>query len=137
MRDESGQVTAFVVIIAATLWLFAGLVIDGGLTLAAQARAVDEAQAAARAGADALNLGGYRAGGSLTVSPAAAITAAQSYLAHTGDVGTVTVTGDQVTVSVHATQRMQVFSLIGLSAKTVSGTASAVPAEGVTGPGQQ
>ena len=45
-RDERGQVTAFVVIFMAVLVLFAGLVIDGGYTLAAKRRAMNEAQAA-------------------------------------------------------------------------------------------
>jgi len=60
-REESGQVTAFVVVFVAALLLMAGLVIDGGLALAAQVRAIDEAQAAARAGAQSLDLRAYRA----------------------------------------------------------------------------
>jgi hypothetical protein len=40
---EDGTVTAFVVIFTAALFLFAGLVIDGGLTLAARVEAINEA----------------------------------------------------------------------------------------------
>jgi len=40
--DERGQVTAFVVVITMALILCAGLVIDGGLTLAAKVQATDE-----------------------------------------------------------------------------------------------
>ena len=43
--------TAFVVTLAAALILLAGLVLDGGLVLAAKRRAINEAEAAARAGA--------------------------------------------------------------------------------------
>ena len=46
-HDEAGTVTAFVVIFSFALLLLAGLVIDGGLTLAARIEAIDEAQAAA------------------------------------------------------------------------------------------
>jgi hypothetical protein len=133
MHDDSGQVTAFVVIIAATLVLFAGLVVDGGLTLTAQVRAMDEAQAAARAGADAVNVTAYRTHDTVSLSPTTAMTAAESYLAATGDSGTVSISGDRVTVTVLAVQRMQIFSLVGLSAKTVTATATATPDEGVTG----
>jgi len=42
------------------LILVAGLVLDGGLTLAARERALDKAQQAARAGAQAINLATYR-----------------------------------------------------------------------------
>jgi len=43
--------------------LVAGLVIDGGLGLAAEVRATDEAQSAARAGAQAIDLAAYRQAG--------------------------------------------------------------------------
>ena len=59
-RGEDGTVTAFVVIFTLALILLAGLVVDGGLTLAARVQAIDEAQAAARAGAQAIDLAAYR-----------------------------------------------------------------------------
>ena len=49
LGDEEGMVTAFVVIFTLALLDMAGLVLDGGLSLAAQVHAIDDAQAAARA----------------------------------------------------------------------------------------
>ena len=69
---DSGQVTAFVVVMAAALVLMIGLVLDGGLTLAARERALGEAQEAARAGAQAVNLATYRQDGNLVLDPAQA-----------------------------------------------------------------
>src|SRR5947208_9772919 len=60
---DRGQVTVFVVIFMIALIGLAGLVIDGGVALAARRRAINEAQAAARAGAEALNEGLYRSSG--------------------------------------------------------------------------
>ena len=75
------MVTAFVVIFTFALLLLAGLVIDGGLTLAARVQAIDEAQAAARAGAQAINLPLYRSTGQVVLDPSQARQAAESYLA--------------------------------------------------------
>ena len=89
LRDEEGMVTAFVVIFTFALLLLAGLVIDGGLTLAARVQAIDEAQAAARAGAQAINLPLFRSTGQVVLDPSQARQAAESYLAATGHTGTV------------------------------------------------
>ncbi len=129
--DEAGQVTAFVVIFLAALFAFAGLVLDGGLTLAAQVQAIDEAQAAARAGAQALDTTTYRATGTVVVDPAAAIAAADAYLAAAGSSGQVSVAGNQVTVTVQVTQRMQLLDLVGINQLTVTGTGVARLERGV------
>ena len=91
---EQGQVTAFVVIMMAAFLAFAGLVYDGGNALAAKTTAIDEAQEAARAGAQQINLAAFRATGQVTLDPAAAAAAAQAYVAAAGggDTATVTVT---------------------------------------------
>lgn len=133
-RDEEGTVTAFVVVFAFALVLLAGLVIDGGLTLAAKVQAIDEAQAAARAGAQAVDIPLFRSTGEVVLDPAAATRAADSYLAATGHAGTVRVNGDQVTVTVSITQPMQVLSIAGLGHLTVSGSGSAVAEHGVLAP---
>jgi len=129
--DEAGQVTAFVVIFLAALFLFAGLVLDGGLTLAARLRAIDEAQAAARAGAQALDTAAYRSTGTVVLDPAAAIAAADAYLAAAGGTNQVSVTGDQVTVTVNLVQHMQLLSMVGINQLTVTGTGVARLERGV------
>ena len=134
-RGDEGTVTAFVVIFVLALLLLAGLVVDGGLTLAAKVQAIDEAQAAARAGAQAIDLPTFRATGQLRLDPAAARQAANSYLASTGHAGQVQVVGNDVEVSVQITQPMQILGIGGIGALTVTGRGSALPVEGVNGPG--
>jgi hypothetical protein len=129
-------VTAFVVIIVSALILFAGLVIDGGLTLAAKIRATDEAQSASRAGAEQINLAVYRATGTVALDPTEASAAAERYLAATGDHGHVAVAGDTVTVTVVATQPTQILGVAGLHSLTVTASASARAIRGISGPGQ-
>lgn len=134
LRGDDGQVTAFVVVMATALIMMIGLVLDGGLTLAARERALGEAQEAARAGAQAVNLAVYRQDGSLSLNPAQAGADARSYLARIGADGTVTATAGQVTVTVTAVQPMQILSAAGLDSVTVHATASAVPVRGINGP---
>jgi hypothetical protein len=134
-RDEGGMVTAFVVIFTFALLLLAGLVIDGGLTLAARVQAIDEAQAAARAGAQAINIPLFRSTGQIVLDPAQANQAAESYLAATGHSGTVQVNGDDVDVTVSITQPMQILGIGGVGSLTVTGHGTAAAQYGVTGPG--
>lgn len=133
-RGEDGTVTAFVVIFTLALILFAGLVVDGGLTLAARVQAIDEAQAAARAGAQAINLVSYRADGPLTLDPNQARQAALDYLATTGHDGIVDVHDNQVDVTVHITQPMQILGVAGIGSLSVTGHGSARPEHGVEAP---
>jgi hypothetical protein len=135
-HDERGQVTAFIVFMVGALMLVAGLVIDGGLGLAGEVRATDEAQSAARAGAQAIDLAAYRQSGSVTLDPTAASQAAESYLAATGDSGQVAVAGDVITVTVRVVQPTQILGIVGLHTLTVSGTASATAVRGITAAGQ-
>ncbi|HEY8982810.1 MAG TPA: pilus assembly protein TadG-related protein [Streptomyces sp.] len=132
--DDHGQVTAFIVILTAAIVMFAGLLVDGGLVLAAKVRAIGEAQEAARAGAQALDLTAYRATGTVRLIPAEAHALARNYLAATDDTGTVAVTGDTVTVTVTARQEPQLLGLLGLGTLTVTATGSAHPARGITAP---
>ena len=53
---EEGMVAAFAAVVAVSLVMVAGMVLDGGRVVAAQATARDLASAAARAGAQELDL---------------------------------------------------------------------------------
>ena len=128
--DESGMVTAFVVIFTLALLAMAGLVLDGGLALAAKVQAIDDAQAAARAGAQAIDIPLYRATGQVTLDPGEAVADAHRYLAASGHTGTVAVTDDEVTVTVSVTQATQILSIVGVDQLTVSGTGSATAQQG-------
>lgn len=128
---DEGRVSAFVVTLLVAILALAGLTLDGGLALAAKVRAGGQAEAAARAGAQALDLGTYRATGAVRLVPAQAAANARNYLATAGATGTVTVTGDTVTVTVTATHPTQLLGLVGIRALSVHGSASAHPQRGV------
>ncbi|MFB9617439.1 pilus assembly protein TadG-related protein [Kutzneria kofuensis] len=125
--------TAFVVVIAIAALLFAGLVLDGGLALAAKVRAIGEAQEAARAGAQEIDLTAYRADGTLRLVPQQASTAARNYLAAAGHTGTVSVAGNTVNVTVSITQPTQLLGLAGIGSITVTGAGQAQPQRGISG----
>ena len=131
--DQDGRVTAFVVIMVTAILLFAGLVLDGGLALAAKVRALGEAQEAARAGAQEIDLAAYRADGTLRLAPQQASAAARNYLAATGHTGTVSVAGNTVNVTVTVNQSTQLLNVIGLDSITVTATGQAQPQRGISG----
>jgi hypothetical protein len=127
---EAGMVTAFVVIFTAALLLMAGLVLDGGLALSAKVQAIDDAQAAARAGAQAIDIPLYRATGQITLDPTQASADAQHFLAAAGRTGTVAVDGDQVTVTVTITQATQILDVAGIDHLSEAGTGTATAEQG-------
>lgn len=129
---EDGVATVFVVVITAALLVMAGLVLDGGLALSGKTKALDEAQEAARAGAQALDLGAFRTSGHGTLTPGKAVAAAQSYLAATGDSGTVSVNSATATVTVSVThvQHTQILGIVGLSTLTSTASATATAEQG-------
>jgi hypothetical protein len=137
-RGDAGQVTAFTVVMIAAPLVFAGLVLDGGLALAAKVRALNEAQEAARSGAQALDLTAYRLNGTVVLDRQEAVTAARRYLSATGNpdgaASSVSVTDDQVTVTVTRRQSTQILQIVGLSGFTVDATATARAAHGVNAP---
>lgn len=130
--DQAGRVTAFVVIMVTAILLFAGIVLDGGLALAAKVRALGEAQEAARAGAQEIDLAAYRADGTLRLAPQQASAAARNYLAATGHTGTVSVAGNTVNVTVTVNQSTQLLNVIGLDSITVTATGQAQPQRGIS-----
>jgi Putative Flp pilus-assembly TadE/G-like len=132
-EDELGRVTAFVVVIVTAVLLFAGLVLDGGLALAAKVRALGEAQEAARAGAQEIDLVAYRTNGSLRLAPQQASAAARSYVAATGHAGTVSVAGNTVNVTVTISQSTQLLGLVGIGSIAVTATGQAQPQHGISG----
>ena len=131
--DQDGRVTAFVVVIVTALILFAGLVLDGGLALAAKVRALGEAQEAARAGAQKIDLVAYRTSGTLRLAPQQASAAAQSYLAAAGHTGSVSIAGNTITVTVTISQPTELLDLIGIGSITVTATGQAQPQRGIDG----
>ncbi len=134
-RDERGQVSAFLVVFVSALILLAGLVVDGGVILAANRKAGAEAEAAARAGASVYDTGRYRAGGPLVLDPAGATRAAQEYVADTGHAGTVQVTGpDTVEVAITFSQPLVILGIVGIGPVSIRGEGKARSRVGVSAP---
>jgi hypothetical protein len=131
---DSGRVSAFVVVISLALFAVAGLVLDAGLALAAKVQALDSAQAAARAGAQQLDLNLYRTRNVVQLDPAKAAAAARGWLAAAAVPGEATATTTTVTVTVHRTTNTQLLTIVGITSLHVSATATATPVHGVTGP---
>ncbi|WNE95538.1 hypothetical protein PS467_09380 [Streptomyces luomodiensis] len=123
-KGDRGQVTAFVVGVAAALWLFTGIVVDGGLALAGKARALDVAQEAARAGAQQLDIGRLRSTQDVRLLTGKAARTATAYVTATGDVGQAKVRGDEVTVKVTHRQPAHILQLVGIRALTVTAHAT-------------
>src|SRR5437899_12026066 len=110
-RGDGGSVTAFVVVFTTALLAVAGLVVDGGYRLAGRRAAFDEAEAAARAGAQAVDEDMLRQGGAVVVQPDAARQRVADYLGRTGHEGTVAVDVDAVTVHLTVRQRLTILGM--------------------------
>ena len=112
-------------IVAVGLLAMTGLVVDGGAALSARGRAANVAQQAARAGADALDPNTVRRGrpDRLVLNPAAANAAANRVLVVGAVHGTVSVSGQSVTVRATVQKHTAILSAVGVT--TVQGTASA------------
>jgi hypothetical protein len=131
---DAGQITGFAIFMIIMLMAVGGLVLDAGLALSQKVRALDLAQAAARAGAQKLNLYEYRTSGVAELDPAGAAAAARAWLATAGVDGTASATTTTVTVTVRRSSRTQLLQLVGVRELAVSATASATAVQGVDGP---
>jgi uncharacterized membrane protein len=129
--DERGTVTAFVASFTIALLAVAGLVVDGGYTLAARRRAFNEADAAARAGAQAVDEASLRSGGTVRLEPGRARAVALGHVNAAGLSGTVDVTGDTVTVHVATTQPMTLLGMVGVGPLAIHADGSARAVRGV------
>ena len=136
MTGDRGSITAFVAGFTLALLVLAGLVVDGGHTLNSRREAANLAEAAARAGTQALDTDATRAGNSAPVSSARAIAAANNYLSSVGASGTVTVDGTRVHVTVTLTRPTLVLRIVGMSSTTVTATGEARTIRGITEEGR-
>lgn len=132
LRNEQGQVTAFVAILVVALLAAAGLVLDGGRLLAERRELRDLANGAARAGAQALSIDVLRGSAGSVIDPAAAEAAAGEYLAAAGETGEITVEGEVVRVVVRADVELLLLQVVGVDGREVTGTGEARLARGVS-----
>lgn len=125
-RDERGTATAFVVGMAITLLMCAGLVLDGGTALNARMKLADEVEQAARAGAQEIDVEGLRGSGDPSLDAAAAEARARAFLTSRGyTVTDVRVTADTVTVAARDRVDTQLLSLINYNTFSISASATA------------
>jgi Flp pilus assembly protein TadG len=127
-------VTVFVVIIFSSLVLLAGLVLDGGYTLAAKMRAISAADGAARAGAQAIQNAAYRDKGEVTFDTYAAVASGNAYLEDSGIEGTTTVENGVVVVRTKVPQSMAILGLVGVGPFELTGEGRSRLIQGVKGP---
>jgi Flp pilus assembly protein TadG len=132
--DDQGIATVWMVVLVPVMLLAIGLVLDGGIAARDWNTAHNQAAAAARTGAQQINLDLYRRTSRIQLDPAAARRAATAYLAAAGLTGTVTATPGEVTVTVTHITRTQLLALIGVRTLTEHADATATPLSGVTGP---
>lgn len=125
LADERGSITGFVAVIATALVMVAGMAYDGGQVIHAHNAARNDAEQAARAGAQQIDITHLRQTSEPRLDPAKAEAAAVDYLAQVGATGTATVDGADITVTVTRTQQLHI--LPGQDRTiTVTETASAV-----------
>lgn len=129
--DERGTVTAFVAAFTFALIALGGLVIDGGYLLAERQRAFDEADAAARAGAQAIDVQALRSGGAVSLTEADARRRVDEYLHGTGHQATVEVDGDRVTVRLTYQQPLVVLDAFGVGPVSIEATGAATAIQAV------
>ena len=128
---DAGNASIVLVLITPALFGVAGLVVDGGRAINARQRAADQAEQAARAAADALDVDAVRTGAALVLDPVAARAAAERYLAASGATGFVAVRQGTVSVTVTGTTSTVFLAVIGMNQIHVTGTATSRPARGI------
>ncbi len=126
-NGEEGSITALVVLLAMTFIACAGLAVDGGRLVAAKIELGDQAENAARAGAQ--EIASLRSG-SLEIDESRAMIAAEEFLVGHGLNGDVYVQDNSVTVKVRRVIPMTLLGLFGVKEKTLSAQRSATPADG-------
>jgi Flp pilus assembly protein TadG len=124
LADE-GSVTAFTVIAVFALLLFLGVTVDCGQALTEKVQALGQAEDAARAGAQALDIGALRDQGSIVLEQGNAVRAADAYLAQQGVDGSADATPQQVSVSVTRSFPTRLLTLVGIDSLTVHATGTA------------
>lgn len=124
---EEGSITALVVVLAMTFVACAGLAVDGGRLVAAKIELGDQAENAARAGAQEVT---SLRSGILQIDKSRAVEAAEKFLSSQGLDGEVLIENNEVTVTVSRNVSMTLLSLFGAKPKTLSARRSAIPVDG-------
>lgn len=132
-RSDDGYATVWTALTGFILIVLAGLIVAAGVVFGAQERGYDLAQAAARAGAQEIDLDVLRADGQVRLNPARATTTARRFLARAGATGSVTATTTAVTVTATTRQPTPMLAHLGVGTVTVTATGRATPVTDATG----
>lgn len=124
--DETGTITAFVAVVAFALVMVAGMAYDGGQVIAAHNSARNDAEQAARAGAQQIDLTYLRTTNEPRLDAGQAEAAALDYLSQSGATGTVSVADASVTVTV---TRVQALRILPGTDRTITVTETATAVE--------
>lgn len=132
-RTDDGAVTLYVIITVMALFAALGLVADVGGATVTKGRAIHNAYAAARAGAEAMTAATFALTGRVVTDPGQARQAALAYLQSVGAANgaTVTVTGAVVTVHVRLIEPAHILTMFGITQFTVTGDGSATAVYGL------
>lgn len=125
VRDERGSAMVFVLGMAVTMLVCAGLVLDGGNALNARMRLADNVEQAARAGAQQIDVDHLRTTGQVRLEPGAAETRARSFIStfNYPDVS-VTVQDGQITVRAADSVETTLLGLVGIQEYDVAASAT-------------
>lgn len=124
-RNERGNATVFVLGMAITLLVCAGLVLDGGRAMNARMRVADNVEQAARAGAQQIDVAHLRATGEVRLDGPAAEARAQNFISSFGYPSVrVDVDGGQITVEARDTVDAQMLNLIGVDTFDIGASAT-------------
>jgi hypothetical protein len=124
---DKGSVSAFVVCLALTFVIVAGLAVDSGRLVASRIAVADHAENAARGAVQ--HVRGLRSG-EKSIDPVAARRAASRYLAQFGLVGDILIEPLAVTVTTRFVETMTLLRLVGIESHTVSATRRAALVDG-------
>ena len=119
-RTERGSATVFVIGFSMVLLLAAGLAIDGGLAINKRMRVADDAEQAARVGANAIDVAALRSGQGIVIDPTLARSQAADYLRGLGYGGAgssfvVNPGADRVEVVIRARSKTYFLDLFGVT----------------------
>ncbi|PSL06776.1 putative Flp pilus-assembly TadE/G-like protein [Haloactinopolyspora alba] len=135
-RAESGAISAMIITMLLMLFVLAGLVVDGGFALNAREKVYDDAEQAARAAANQIDIEHLRATGEVVIMQAAAVQRAEQYMSERGYAPgrvNVDVGAGEVTVWAERTVDTSLLQLIMIDEYNVEGQATSRPAVGITG----
>ena len=124
---DRGSATVWMVFGTVIVLAVAGLVYDGGGLIATKRQTINNAEQAARAGAQAIDTNTLMATGTVQLDPTAAVARAEAFLAANGWTGSATANPTSVTVTVTHRQALVFLHTLGISDRTVTGTATAQP----------